>query len=79
MVLNGWALAYRKYALDYIGQEEAAQAAHIPPDPREYSNTSPIFRSAFLFSEAAFHKLLPEALAVGTDFWGRKNTKTTTI
>jgi endonuclease YncB( thermonuclease family) len=27
MVLNGWALAYRKYSTDYVGQEQAAQAA----------------------------------------------------
>ena len=27
MVLNGWALAYRRYSLDYILEETAAQAA----------------------------------------------------
>ena len=27
MVLNGWALAYRRYSRDYIAQEQAAQAA----------------------------------------------------
>ena len=27
MVLNGWALAYRKYSTDYVGQEKAAKAA----------------------------------------------------
>ena len=27
MVLNGWALAYRKYSMDYVGQEQAAQGA----------------------------------------------------
>ena len=28
MVLNGWALAYRQYSLDYVGEEAAAQHAH---------------------------------------------------
>jgi endonuclease YncB( thermonuclease family) len=28
MALNGWALAYRKYSTDYVGEEKAAQAAH---------------------------------------------------
>ena len=27
MVLNGWALAYRRYSLDYVDEEEAAQDA----------------------------------------------------
>jgi len=27
MVLNGWAVAYRRYALDYVGEEERAKAA----------------------------------------------------
>ena len=27
MVTNGWALAYRKYSTDYVGQEQAAKAA----------------------------------------------------
>jgi hypothetical protein len=27
MVFNGWALAYRKYSTDYVGQEQAAQEA----------------------------------------------------
>ena len=27
MVLNGWALAYRKYSLDYVGEEAVAQDA----------------------------------------------------
>ncbi|MFP6900792.1 MAG: thermonuclease family protein [Opitutales bacterium] len=27
MVLNGWAMAYRKYSTDYVGQEQAAKAA----------------------------------------------------
>lgn len=28
MVLNGWALAYRRYSRDYVAHEQAAQAAH---------------------------------------------------
>lgn len=28
MVANGWALAYRKYSLDYVAEEAIAQAAH---------------------------------------------------
>ena len=27
MVSNGWALAYRRYTLDYVGEEDDAQAA----------------------------------------------------
>ena len=27
MVLNGWALAYRQYSLDYVGEETAAKGA----------------------------------------------------
>ena len=27
MVANGWAVAYRRYSLDYIDEEAAAQAA----------------------------------------------------
>ena len=27
MVANGWAVAYRKYSMDYVGQEQAAKAA----------------------------------------------------
>ena len=27
MVANGWAVAYRKYSMDYVSQEQAAQAA----------------------------------------------------
>ena len=29
MVLNGWALAYRRYSLDYVDQEAAAQDARV--------------------------------------------------
>lgn len=29
LVGNGWALAYRRYSLDYVAQERAAQAARI--------------------------------------------------
>ena len=28
MVMNGWALADRRYSLDYVEDEAAAQAAH---------------------------------------------------
>lgn len=29
LVLNGWALAYRKYSLDYVDQEQRAQIAEL--------------------------------------------------
>ena len=29
MVLNGWALAYRRYSTEYVVQEQAAQAARV--------------------------------------------------
>jgi endonuclease YncB( thermonuclease family) len=29
MVVNGWALAYQKYSLDYVGEEKAAQDARV--------------------------------------------------
>ena len=29
MVLNGWALAYRRYSQDYVSEEAAAQDAHV--------------------------------------------------
>ncbi len=29
MVLNGWALAYRRYSLDYVDQERRAQVAEL--------------------------------------------------
>lgn len=29
LVGNGWALAYRRYSLDYVAQEQAAQAARV--------------------------------------------------
>ena len=29
MVLSGWALAYRQYSPDYVGEEQAAQAARV--------------------------------------------------
>ena len=29
MVANGWAVAYRRYSVDYVADEEAARRGHI--------------------------------------------------
>ena len=33
MVLNGWAVAYRRYSVDYVADEQAAQTARLTSGP----------------------------------------------